>query len=47
MHNLKILDPEEMEGEINQVPGVVTVGLFARQRPEAVIVGTAQGTYAL
>lgn len=47
VHNLKILDPEEMEGEINQVPGVVTVGLFARQRPEAVIVGTAQGTYTL
>ncbi len=47
VHNLKILDPEEMESEINQVPGVVTVGLFARQRPEAVIVGTPQGTYAL
>ena len=47
VYNLKILDPEEMESEINQVPGVVTVGLFARQRPEAVIVGTPQGTYAL
>lgn len=47
VRNLKILDPEEMESEINQIPGVVTVGLFARQRPEAVIVGTAQGAYSL
>ncbi len=47
VHNLKILDPEEMESEINQVPGVVTVGLFARQRPEVVIVGTPQGSYTL
>jgi len=47
VHNLKILDPEEMESEINQVPGVVTVGLFARQRPEVVIVGTPSGTCTL
>lgn len=47
VHNLKILDPEEMESEINQIPGVVTVGLFARQRPEAVIVGTPSGIYTL
>ena len=47
VHNLKILDPEEMESEINQVPGVVTVGLFARLRPEVVIVGTPQGSYTL
>ena len=47
VHNLKILDPEDMESEINQVPGVVTVGLFARRRPEVVIVGTPQGSYTL
>ncbi len=47
VHNLRILDPEELESEINQVPGVVTVGLFARQRPEVVIVGTPQGSCAL
>ena len=47
VHNLKILDPEEMESEINQIPGVVTVGLFARRRPEIVIVGTAEGAYSL
>ena len=47
VHNLKILDPVEMETEINQIPGVVTVGLFARHRPEVVIVGTAEGSYSL
>ena len=47
VHNLKILDPPELETEINQIPGVVTVGLFARHRPEVVIVGTAEGSYPL
>ncbi len=47
VHNLKILDPVELETEINQIPGVVTVGLFARQRPDKVIVGTPTNTYTL
>ena len=47
VHNLKILNPDELESEINQIPGVVTVGLFARRRPDLVIVGTPQGTYSL
>ena len=47
VRNLKILDPEALESEINQIPGVVTVGLFARHRPEVVIVGTAEGAYSL
>ena len=47
VRNLKILDPEEMESEMNQIPGVVTVGLFARHRPDVVIVGTAEGAYTL
>ena len=47
VHNLKILDPVEMESEMNQIPGVVTVGLFAHHRPEVVIVGTADGAYTL
>ncbi len=47
VRNLRILNPEELETAINQIPGVVTVGLFARQRPQAVIVGTPQGAYTL
>ena len=39
IHNLRITDPEAMETAINQIPGVVAVGLFARRRADIVIVG--------
>jgi ribose 5-phosphate isomerase A len=39
IHNLRITDPEAMETAINQIPGVVSVGLFARRRADIVIVG--------
>jgi ribose 5-phosphate isomerase A len=32
VHGLEILDPIELEREINQIAGVVTVGLFAGTR---------------
>ncbi len=37
VHGLKILDPVALEREINQVPGVVAVGLFARRAADVVI----------
>ncbi|HEL3780236.1 ribose-5-phosphate isomerase RpiA [Stenotrophomonas forensis] len=39
IHNLQITDPERLERELNQLPGVVCVGLFARRRADVVIVG--------
>jgi ribose 5-phosphate isomerase A len=42
VHNLDILDPVRMEGEINNIVGVVTVGLFAR-RPADVMLLAAEG----
>lgn len=39
IHNLQIIDPEKLERELNQLPGVVCVGLFARRRADVVIVG--------
>jgi ribose 5-phosphate isomerase A len=36
VHNLVITNPVEMEARLNQIPGVVTVGIFA-QRPADVI----------
>jgi len=39
IHNLSITDPVVMEREINQIPGVVAVGLFARRPADIVIVG--------
>lgn len=39
IHNLQITDPEKLERDLNQLPGVVCVGLFARRRADVVIVG--------
>ncbi|MFG3448154.1 MULTISPECIES: ribose-5-phosphate isomerase RpiA [unclassified Stenotrophomonas] len=39
IHHLQITDPVALERELNQLPGVVAVGLFARRRADVVIVG--------
>jgi len=39
VHNLSIVDPVAVERELNQIPGVVSVGLFARRPADVVIVG--------
>jgi ribose 5-phosphate isomerase A len=43
VHGLTILDPPALETELNQLPGVVTVGLFARRPAEVLLVGNAAG----
>ncbi|MFA3792943.1 ribose-5-phosphate isomerase RpiA [Aliiglaciecola sp. SL4] len=40
VHNLKILNPVELEQQINQIPGVVTNGLFAMRAADIVLVAT-------
>ena len=47
VRGLVITDPLATETEINQWPGVVTVGLFARQRARICLLGTAQGVRTL
>lgn len=39
VHNLRITDPVALESEINQIVGVVTVGLFAQRRADVVLTG--------
>jgi len=39
IHNLSITDPVGLERELNQIPGVVSVGLFAQRPADVVIVG--------
>ena len=39
IHGLAIADPVGMERELNQIPGVVCVGLFARRPADVVIIG--------
>lgn len=40
---LSIADPAGLESEINQWPGVVTVGLFARDAADIALVASSQG----
>jgi ribose 5-phosphate isomerase A len=44
---LAIQDPLAFETEVNQWPGVVTVGVFARQRASVCLLGTEQGVETL
>ena len=43
VHGLQILDPPALELELNQIAGVVTVGLFARRPADVVLVGRPEG----
>ena len=40
IHGLRITDPVAMESALNQIPGVVSVGLFARRPADVVIIGS-------
>jgi ribose 5-phosphate isomerase A len=44
---LKIADPVALETEINQVPGVIAVGLFAARGADVCLLGTADGVKKL
>ncbi|BDX05830.1 ribose-5-phosphate isomerase RpiA [Planctobacterium marinum] len=47
VHNLKILDPVELEKQINAIVGVVTNGLFAKRGANVVLVGTDSGVVTI
>jgi len=38
IHNLTILDPSDLEQELNQITGVVTNGLFARRAADVLLI---------
>lgn len=44
---LQIADPLAFESAVNQWPGVVTVGVFAHQRAQVCLLGTASGVKTL
>lgn len=44
---LQIKDPLAFESEVNQWPGVVTVGVFAHQRAQVCLLGLASGVQTL
>ncbi len=44
---LQITDPARFESDVNQIPGVVTVGVFARNKASVCLLGTSQGVKTL
>jgi ribose 5-phosphate isomerase A len=47
VHLLRVSDPLGLETAINQIAGVVTVGLFAHRRADVLIIGRDAGTDTL
>ena len=43
VQNLEITEPQKMEQEINNIAGVVTVGIFALRPADVLILGTEEG----
>jgi len=43
VHNLKILNPVELEEKLDHIAGVVTNGLFARRPADVLLLGSDQG----
>jgi ribose 5-phosphate isomerase A len=41
VYNLAILEPAKLEAELNNIAGVVTVGLFAQRPADVLLLGTA------
>ena len=47
VRGLKITNPVAFEAQVSQWPGVVTVGVFAYQKAQVCLLGTAQGVKTL
>ena len=47
VHGFSIVDPVALEQTVNQIVGVVTVGLFARRPADVLIIGSDSGVTTL
>ena len=47
VRGLQITDPARFESDVNQWPGVVTVGVFARNKAHVCLLGTTAGVKKL
>jgi len=47
VHGLQILNPVELETQLNMITGVVTNGLFAKRPADVLLLGTANGVKTL
>jgi ribose 5-phosphate isomerase A len=47
VHNLQIMEPVRLEEELNNLAGVVSVGIFARRPADVLLLGTPDGVKTL
>ena len=47
IHGMRIMDPVELEIKLNQITGVVTNGLFAKQGANVLLLGTDDGVQSI
>jgi ribose 5-phosphate isomerase A len=47
IHNMEIMEPVTLEEDLNNIPGIVTVGLFARRPADVLLLGTEEGVRKL
>jgi ribose 5-phosphate isomerase A len=47
VHGLTILDPPALETQINQIAGVVSVGIFTRRPADVLLVGDKNGVQTI
>ena len=43
VHNLRITEPVKLEEKLNQIPGIVANGLFARRPADVLVIGSNSG----
>jgi ribose 5-phosphate isomerase A len=43
VHDLKIANPVELENRLNQIPGIVTVGIFANRPADILLIASENG----
>ncbi|HFQ13826.1 MAG TPA: ribose 5-phosphate isomerase A, partial [Gammaproteobacteria bacterium] len=47
VHNMEIMEPVKLEQTLNNIPGVVTNGLFALRPADVLLLGTEEGVKTL
>ena len=47
VHDLQIMEPAKLEDELNNIPGIVTVGIFALRPADVLLLGTQEGVKTL
>ena len=43
VHNMEIMEPVKLEQDLNNIPGIVTVGLFAKRPADVLLLATEDG----